>query len=176
MYFIRLRMFPFIPNLPRVVVVCWFIMGTVLSRSVVSSSLQRMACSHPGFSAHGDSPGKNTGVSCHALLQGIFPTQGSNPGLPCCRQMFYHLSHRGRLRSNQSFLKGNQHWLFTGRIDAEAEAPILWSPDEKSRLIRKDPDSGRIEGRRRRGWQGMRWLDSITKPIQWTWTWEISGR
>ena len=109
-------------------------------------------------------------------LQEIFPTQGSNPGLPCCRQMFYHLSHRGRLRSNQSFLKGNQHWLFTGRIDAEAEAPILWSPDEKSRLIRKDPDSGRIEGRRRRGWQGMRWLDSITKQIQWTWTWEISGR
>ena len=115
-------------------------------------------------------------VGCHFLLQEIFPTQGSNPGLLHCRQMLYHLSHRGRLRSNQSFLKGNQHWLFTGRIDAEAEAPILWSPDEKSRLIRKDPDSGRIEGRRRRGWQGMRWLDSITKPIQWTWTWEISGR
>ena len=37
-----------------------------------------MDCSPPGFSVHGDSPGKNTGVSCHALLQGIFPTQGSN--------------------------------------------------------------------------------------------------
>jgi len=36
---------------------------------------------------HGDSPGKNTGVDCHALLQGIFPTQGSNPGLPHCRQI-----------------------------------------------------------------------------------------
>ena len=34
-----------------------------------------------------DSPGKNTGVGCHFLLQGIFPTQGSNPGLPHCRQM-----------------------------------------------------------------------------------------
>ena len=48
-----------------------------------------------GSSVHGDSPGKNTRVSCHALLQGIFPTQGSNPGLPHCRQILYHLSHQG---------------------------------------------------------------------------------
>ena len=41
-----------------------------------------MECSLPGSSVHGDSPGKNTGVGCHALLQGICPTQGSNPGLP----------------------------------------------------------------------------------------------
>ena len=44
-----------------------------------------MDCSPPGSSVHGDSPGKNTGVACHAILQGIFPTQGSNPGLlHCC--------------------------------------------------------------------------------------------
>ena len=36
--------------------------------------------SPPGSSVHGNSPGKNTGVGCHALLQGIFPTQGANPG------------------------------------------------------------------------------------------------
>ena len=41
-----------------------------------------MDFSPPGSSVHGDSPGKNTGVSCHALLQGIFSTQKSNPGLP----------------------------------------------------------------------------------------------
>ena len=41
-----------------------------------------MDCSPPGSSVHGNSPGKNTGVGCHALLQGIFPTQGWNPGLP----------------------------------------------------------------------------------------------
>ena len=52
-------------------------------------------CSLPGSSVHGDSPGKNTGVGCHALLQGIFPTQGSNPGLLDCRQILYHLSHQG---------------------------------------------------------------------------------
>ena len=45
-----------------------------------------------------DSPGKNTGVGCHAFLQGIFPTQGSNPGLPHCRQILYHLSHQGSSR------------------------------------------------------------------------------
>ena len=56
-----------------------------------------MDCSLPGFSVHGDSPSKNTGVGCHALLQGIFPTQGSNPGLPHCRQFLYHLSHQARL-------------------------------------------------------------------------------
>ena len=51
-------------------------------------------CSPPGSSVHGDSPGKNIGVGCQAFLQGIFPTQGLNPGLPHCRQIFYHLSHQ----------------------------------------------------------------------------------
>ena len=52
-----------------------------------------MDCSPPGSSVHGDSPGKNTEVGCHALLQEIFPTQGWNPGLSHCRQILYHLSH-----------------------------------------------------------------------------------
>ena len=39
--------------------------------------------------------------------------------------------------------KGNQPWIFIGRTDAEAEAPILWSPDEKNWLIGKDPDAGK---------------------------------
>ena len=39
--------------------------------------------------------------------------------------------------------KGNQSWIFIGRTDAEAEAPILWPPDAKSQLIRKDPDAGK---------------------------------
>ena len=54
-----------------------------------------MDCSPPGSSVHGDSPGKNIGVGCHALLQGIFPIQGWNLGLPHCRQILYHLSHQG---------------------------------------------------------------------------------
>ena len=54
-----------------------------------------MDCSRPGSSVHVDSPGKSTGVRCHALLQGIFPTQGSNPGLLHCRRILQHLSHQG---------------------------------------------------------------------------------
>ena len=51
-------------------------------------------CSPWGSSVHGDSPGKNTGVGCHTLLQGIFPTQGSNPGFPHCTWILYHLRHQ----------------------------------------------------------------------------------
>ena len=54
-----------------------------------------MDCSLPDSSVHGDSPGKNIGVGCHAHLQGIFPTQGSNPGLLHCSQILYLLSHQG---------------------------------------------------------------------------------
>ena len=57
-----------------------------------------MDYSPPGSSVHGDSSGKNTGVGCHALFQGIFLTQGLNPGLPYCRQILYHLSHQGSSR------------------------------------------------------------------------------
>ena len=39
--------------------------------------------------------------------------------------------------------KGNQSWIVIGRTDAEVEAPILWPPDAKSRLIRKDPEAGK---------------------------------
>ena len=55
-----------------------------------------MDCSPPGSSVHGDPPGKNTGVRCHACLQGIFPTQGWNPGLLYCRRILYWLSHQRR--------------------------------------------------------------------------------
>ena len=56
-----------------------------------------MDCSPPGysFSVAGDSPGKNTGVGCHALIQGIFPTLGLNPDLPHCRWFLYCPSHQG---------------------------------------------------------------------------------
>ena len=46
--------------------------------------------------------------------------------------------------------KGNQPWLFTGRTDVEAEAPILWPPDAKSQVIGKDPDAGNDWGQENR--------------------------
>ena len=73
----------------------------VLSRSVMSDSCDPRDCSPPGSSIHGASPGKNTGVGCHALLQEIFLTQGSNSGLPHCSQILYHLSHQGSPRISE---------------------------------------------------------------------------
>ena len=47
--------------------------------------------------------------------------------------------------------KGNQPWIFIGKIDAEAEAPILWLPDVKSQIIGKDPDAGKDWGQEEKG-------------------------
>ena len=55
--------------------------------------------------------------------------------------------------------------MFIGRTDVEAETPVLWPSDVKSWLIGKDPDVGKIEGRRRRERERMRWLDGITDPM-----------
>ena len=54
-----------------------------------------------------NSPGKNTGVGCHFLLQEIFPTQGSNQGLLCFRQILYHLSHQGSYAGKRRVRKKN---------------------------------------------------------------------
>ena len=67
----------------------------MLSHSVVSDSLWPHGLQPARLLCPWDSPGKNTGVDSHDLLQGIFPTQGSNPGLPHCRWILYHLSHQG---------------------------------------------------------------------------------
>ena len=47
--------------------------------------------------------------------------------------------------------KGNQSWIFNGSGDAEAEAPLLWLPDAKSQLIRKDPDAGKDQRQKEKG-------------------------
>ena len=78
--------------------------------------------SPPGFSVHGDAPGKNTGVGCHPLLQGIFPTQRLNPGLPHCRWILYHLTHQAH---------GNDHspGPTAAGVNVPGEAaspPVFW--------------------------------------------------
>ena len=64
-----------------------FFFHMCLVTQLCSTLCNLMDCSPSGSSVYGDSQGKNTGVGCHALLQGICPTQGSNPGLPHCRQI-----------------------------------------------------------------------------------------
>ena len=61
--------------------------------------------------------------------------------------------------------KGDQPWNFFGRSDDKAETPVLWPPHGKSWLIVKTLMLGGIGGRRRRGWQRMRWLDGITNSM-----------
>ena len=72
------------------------VMLCVLSRSVMSHSLQPHGLLSIRLLCPWNSPGKNTGVGCCALLQGIVPTQGLNPGLLHCRQTLSQLSHQGR--------------------------------------------------------------------------------
>ena len=69
-------------------------------------------CIPPGSPVHEESPGKNTGVGGHALLQGIFPTQGANPGLRHCRWILYHLSQQGSLRAAlwTKWIQHTKHW------------------------------------------------------------------
>ena len=76
------------PLIPVCAVLC-------LEAQLFPTLCDSMDCSSPGSSVQRDSPGKNTGVGCHALLQQIFPTQGSNPSFPHCRWILYHLSHQG---------------------------------------------------------------------------------
>ena len=58
-----------------------------------------------------------------------------------------------------------QSWVFIGRTDVEAEAPILGPPDVKTWFIWKDSDAGKDWGQEEKGTQGMRWLDSITDSM-----------
>ena len=139
------------------------------SLSVMSDSLQP----HGLYSSW--SPlGQYTGVGSPSLLQGIFPTQGSNPGLPHCRQILYQLSHReldykevwtlknwcfwivGWRRllrvpwtargSNQSILKEINPEYSLEALTLKLKCQYFWPPEVKSRLIRKDPDGRSQDG------------------------------
>ena len=91
-----------------------------------------------------NSPGKNTGVGSLSLLQGIFPTQGSNPGLQHCRRILYQLSHKGSPRilewvaypfsigsswlGNLTSISCIAGWFFTNWAIREAQIMDCWPP------------------------------------------------
>ena len=73
----------------------------LLDASALSNSLWPLGLQHTRFLCPWDSSGKNTGMGCHALLQGIFPTQRLNPGVLNSRQTLYHLNHPMGMHSDQ---------------------------------------------------------------------------
>ena len=145
------------------------------SRSVVSDSLRPH-----GLYSSWNSPGQNTGVGSLSLLQGIFPTQGLNPGLPHCRRILYQLSHKGRLlrvpwtarRSNQSLLKEISPEYSLEGLMLKLKLQYFGSLMRRTDSFEKTLMLGKIEGGRRddRGQDG--WMAS---PTQWTWVWVSSG-
>ena len=88
----------------------------VLESESVSHSVLSDSLSPHGLYSLWNSPGQNTGVGSLSFLQGIFPTQGLNPGLPHCRRNLYQLSHQG---SHLCFVCPSKLW---GR-----KAPSRWS-------------------------------------------------
>ena len=71
----------------------------------------------------------------------------------------------GQQRNQTVNLKGSQLWILIGRTDAEAEAPVFWSCYVTTNSLKKSLMLGKIEGRRRKGLQRMRWLNGITDAM-----------
>ena len=123
------------------------------------------------------SPGKNTGVGCHSLLQGIFPAQGSNSGLPHCRGILYHLSHQEVLvmptfkieiptrRSHQPILKEISPGCSLEGLMLKLKLQYFGHLMQRADSFEMILILGGIGGRRRRGQQRMGWLDGITDSM-----------
>ena len=94
----------------------------VLSRSVMSDFATPWAAAHQAPLSMGILQGTNTRVGCHAFLQGIFPTEGSNPGLPHCRWMLYCLSYQGRTKARKEFVKRKY-----SSINSYTKVENIWS-------------------------------------------------
>ena len=112
-----------------------------------------MHCSPPGSSVHGDSSGKNTGVGYHALLQGIFPTQGSKPGLPHFRWILYCLSHQGSPWKSAAA---------TAAAKSLQSCPTLW-----------DPIDGNPPGSAVPGILQARTLEWVSISFSNAWKWKV---
>ena len=129
-----------------------------------------MDCSLSGSSVHGDSPGENTRMDCLSLLQGIFPTQPLNPELLHCRQILYHLSHKGSPRIPEwvayPFSRGScqpRNWTrvfwIAGRF-LPAELPVLIY--KEAQLLSRDRLMDKILA-----------FKLLFKNFKLLWTWDV---
>ena len=136
----------------------------IVSHSAMSNSLRPHGVWPVSLLCPWNSSGKNTGVGCYSLLQGIFLTQESNQprSLVFSHVWMWELDHKVWVPKNWCFLtvvlktlessldhkeikpvhpKGNQSWILIRKTNAEAKAPILWPSDANSQLFGKDPNA-----------------------------------
>ena len=117
------------------VCVCVCVCVCVLDTRSCPALWDPMDHSPPHSSVHGISPGKNTGVGCHFLLQGIFSVQGLNLGLLHCRQILYRLCHQGSGVITRSSLQEEEESA-TPRLcitlKGEASKPRHWEGERQS--------------------------------------------
>ena len=97
----------------------WFRWWWWFSHYAMSDSCDPMDSSLPRLLCPWNSPGKDTGVGCHFLLQGIFPTQGWNLGLLLCKQILYYLNYEGSVLEVYS----KAHWVFWGNGTMSIDSP-----------------------------------------------------
>ena len=138
-----------------------FFISTIVS--VVSDSVRPHGLQPTRLLCPWASPGKNTGVGCHALLQGIFPAQGSNSGLPHCRGILYHLSHQEVLvmptfkteiptrRSHQPILKEISPGCSLEGLMQKLKLQYFGHLMQRTDSLEKTLMLGKIEGKRKRG-------------------------
>ena len=147
-----------------------------MSNSVQPHRRQPIRLPHPW-----DSPGRNTGVGCHFLLQ-CEKVESEGEVTQLCPTLCDPMDCSLPGSSIHGIFQARVlEWVVTGRTHIEAEAPILWPPDTVYSL-EKILMLGKIEGKKRKGQQRMRWLDSITASVnmnlsklleivgdRWTW-------
>ena len=133
--------------------------------------------SPPGSFVRGDSPGKNTGVGFHALLQEIFPTQGSNPGLPHCRQILYiwatkkapiQYLHLNQLHLQRPYFHLVSHSKFSGGHGFAAAKSLQSCPTLRNPIDGSPPGSpipGILQART------LEWVAiSFSNACKWKWS------
>ena len=145
-----------------------------------------MDCNPPGSSIHGDSPGKNTRVGCHVLLQGVFLTQRLNPGLPHCRQILYHLTTGEALKPWINIAHSLRNFPLTRTQSRDPTHPRhgslgniqLWAQEKKGPefsghiAVYTAPDLGKW-GKLLEGW--FLYIEIYPGDILWVTGWREAG-